>query len=82
MERAEECNVFVLQSLTNHHTAAETRGTCASSNASFLALSLSDTGLIQLYKPFGVNLSFWGLTNDRIFCQFAGDLDSSAHCGI
>lgn len=59
MERAEECSVFVLQSLSNHHTAAESRETCASSNASFLTLSLFNTRLIRLYKPFSVNLSFW-----------------------
>lgn len=34
MERAEECSVFVLQSLSNHHTAAETRRTFTSWNTS------------------------------------------------
>lgn len=34
MERAEECSVFVLQCLSNHHTAAETRRTLTSSNTS------------------------------------------------
>ncbi len=43
MERAEECSVFVLQSLSNHHTAAETRGTFASTNTSLTcSLSLSN----------------------------------------